>query len=83
MWMISCPATLAPKFNEEFFQWVKDTFRQLGEVQMKRGPLHDNRGMTLDYSVQGQVSNDMSHYVNKMVKEFPHENLKGASEASL
>ena len=38
--------------------------------------------MTLDYSVPGQVSINMSHYVDKMVKEFPHENLKGASVAS-
>ena len=38
--------------------------------------------MTLDYSVPGQVSIDMSHYVEKMVKEFPQENLKGASLAS-
>ena len=39
--------------------------------------------MTLDYSVPGQVSISMSHYVKKMVKEFPQENLKGASVASL
>ena len=38
--------------------------------------------MTLDYSVPRQVSIDMSHYVKKMVKEFPQENLKGASVAS-
>ena len=38
--------------------------------------------MTLDYSVPEQVSIDMSHYVKKMVKEFPQENLKGASVAS-
>ena len=38
--------------------------------------------MTLDYSVPGQVSINMSHYVKKMVKEFPQENLKGASVAS-
>ena len=38
--------------------------------------------MTLDYSVPGQVSIDMSHYVEKMVKEFPQENLKGASVTS-
>ena len=38
--------------------------------------------MTLDYSVPGQVSINMSHYVKKMVKEFPQENLKRASVAS-
>ena len=38
--------------------------------------------MTLNYSVTGQVSINMSHYVEKMVKEFPQEYLKGASVAS-
>ena len=39
--------------------------------------------MTLDYSVPGQVSISMSHYVEKRVKEFPQENVKGATVASL
>ena len=38
--------------------------------------------MMLDYSVPGQVSIIMSHYVEKMVKTFPQESLKGASVAS-
>ena len=38
--------------------------------------------MTLNHSVPGQVSLNMSHYVEKLVKEFPQENLKGASVAS-
>ena len=71
-----------PKVNNKFLQWIKDMFGQLGEVKMTQGPLHDYLGVTLDYSVPGQVSIDMSHYVEKMVKEFPQENLKGASVAS-
>ena len=39
--------------------------------------------LALHYSVPGEVSINMSHYVKKMVKEFPQEHLKGASEASL
>ena len=39
--------------------------------------------MPFNYSVQGQVSINISHYVEKMVKEFPRENLNGASVASL
>ena len=72
-----------PKVNDKFLQWIKDIFGQLREVKMTQGPLHDDLGMTLDYSVPGPVSIDMSHYVEKMVKEFPQENLKGASVASL
>ena len=58
-------------------------FRQLGEVKITQGPLNDYLGMTIDYSVPGQVSIDMSHYVKKTVKEFPQENLTGVSVASL
>ena len=58
-------------------------FGQLSEVKMTRGPLHDCLGLTLDYSVPGQVSINMSHYVKRMVKEFPQESFKGASVASL
>ena len=71
-----------PKVNNKLLQWIEDTFRQLGEVKKTQDPLHDYLGMTLDYSVPGQVSIDMSHYVKKMVKEFPQESLKGASVAS-
>ena len=67
-----------PKVNDEFLQWIKHTFGQLGEVKITQCPLHDYLGMTLDYSVPGQLSIDISHYVRKMVKEFPQENLKGA-----
>ena len=49
---------------------------------MTQGLLHDYLGMTLNYALPGQVSVDMSHYVEKMVKEVPQEDLKGASVAS-
>ena len=49
---------------------------------MTQGLLHKYLAMTLDYSVPGQVSINMSHYVEKMVKEFAQENLKGESVAS-
>ena len=44
--------------------------------------VHNYLGMPLDYSVPGQVSINMSHYVEKMVNEFPQENLNGTSVAS-
>ena len=71
-----------PKVNDGFSQWIKDTFSQLREIKMTQGPLHDYLGMTLDYSVPGQVYINMSHSVKIMVKDFPKENLKGASVAS-
>ena len=71
------------KVNDEFLQWIKDMFGQLRQVKTTQGLLHDYLVMALNYSVPGQVSIDMSNYVEKMVKEFPQENLKGASVASL
>ena len=72
-----------PKVNDEFLQWIKDMLGQLGEVKTTQCPPHNYLGMTLDYSVPGQVSINMSDYAKKMVKEFPQENLRGASVASL
>ena len=48
---------------------------------MTQGLLHDYLGMTLDFSVPEQISINMSHNVEKMVKELHQENLKGASVA--
>ena len=72
-----------PKVNDKFLQWIKDTFGQLREVKMTWGPLLGYLGMTLAFSVPGQVSINMSHYVKKMVKEFPQENLNRAPVALL
>ena len=62
-----------PKVNDKFLQWIRDMFGQLREVKMTQGLLHNYLGMTFNYSVPGQVSINMSHYVEKMVKEFPQE----------
>ena len=50
---------------------------------MTWGPLLGYLGMTLAFSVPGQVSINMSHYVKKMLKEFPQENLNRAPVALL
>ena len=71
-----------PKVNNEFLQWIKDRFGQLSEVKMTQGLLHNYIGMILDYSVPQQVSINMSHYVKKMVRDFPQENLKVVPVAS-
>ena len=42
-----------------------------GEVKYTRGPKHDYLGMTIDFSVPGQVSIHMIDYVTKICEEFP------------
>ena len=37
---------IGPRVNNEFLQWIENTFRQLGEVRMTQGLLHDYLGMT-------------------------------------
>ena len=45
---------------------------------MTQGKIHDYLGMILDYTVDGQVSIDMTCYVDSMVSNFPTEDLQGA-----
>ena len=65
------------KVNDEFIQWIRDTFGAIGEVKVTRGKVHDYLGMILDYRVKGQVTIDMTRYVESMVDSFPQEELQG------
>ena len=65
------------KVQDEFLQWIRDTYGSIGEVKVTRGKIHEYLGMKLDYSVQGQVSIDMVDYVQSMVEGFPKEHLQG------
>ena len=67
-----------PKVNDSFIEWLKVEYGQLGEVKTSRGKKHDYLGMTLDYSVDGEVKIDMVEYVKKMVTEFPQDRLRGS-----
>jgi hypothetical protein len=66
-----------PKVIDQFIQWIKDTYGSIGEVKVTRGKIHEYLGMKLDYSVPGQVSIDMSDYVQSMIDGFPYKQLKG------
>ena len=66
------------RVNDQFLHWVNKEFGSLGEVKTTRGKIHDYLGMILDYSVDGQVSIDMTRYVDSMVSNFPTECLQGA-----
>ena len=71
-----------PRVNDQFIQWLNDTYGAISEVKAVRGKIHDYLGMTLDYSTPGQVSVDMSDYVAKMVYEYSQEDLTGSSATS-
>ena len=60
-----------------FLQWVSDTYGSIGEVKTTRGKVHDYLGMTLDYSVPGQVTVNMKDYVQTMLDSYLQEGLQG------
>ena len=68
-----------PKVNDKPTKWLEDKYgRKEHPVKFVRGPRHDYLGMTLDYSVKGEVKIDMVKYVKSMVNDFP-EDLGGKS----
>jgi hypothetical protein len=70
------------KVNDSFLVWLNSKYGKLTPVRATRGKLHDYLGMTLDYTMKGQVSIDMVDYVNKMLKEYTLEGLEGTKVAS-
>ena len=66
-----------PKVNDQFIEWTNQMYGEFGEVKATRGKLHDYKGMTLDYQVKGQVLIGMTDYIQKMVEEYPQEELQG------
>ena len=64
------------KVNDEFEEWLQKEFGQVKRVTGTRGKRHVYLGMTLDYSIPGEVKIDMTDYVKTMIEEFPEE-LKG------
>ena len=68
-----------PKVNDSFIDWLNKEYGQIAEVKTSRGKKHDYLGMTLDYSVEGEVKIDMIDYVKKMVTEFPEDALAGSA----
>jgi hypothetical protein len=70
------------KHIDDFITWIKQTYGTIGEVKTTRGKVHHYLGMKLDYTVKRQVTIDMVDYVNKMISDFPKEDLKGARVTS-
>ena len=61
------------KFNDEFFDWLKDKYADdtIEEVKAKVGTKQNYLGMTLDYTTPGVLQVDITEYVKSMVEDFP------------
>jgi hypothetical protein len=53
-----------------------------GEMTVSRGRVHKYLGMTLDYTVCGQVNISMFDYVNKIINAFDKAKPKGGGTKS-
>ena len=64
-----------PKVNDKFLYWLENKYAndKIGKIKATRGKIHDYLAMTLDYNIAGVVKIDMSHYIDKMIQEFPEE----------
>ena len=65
---------------EEVIAMLNERYGKLDEVTVTRGDVHEYLGMTMDYSVPGEVSFKMTEYVEKMLDECP-EYLGGRGTA--
>jgi hypothetical protein len=64
----------------DFLAWLKTQYGQIGELKVHRGKEHEYLGMKLNYKVPGQVSFDMSDYVEHMLSGFPTEEIQSKSK---
>jgi hypothetical protein len=71
-----------PEVVDDFIEWVRKQYGEIGELKVTRRTGHEYLGMILDYTVPGQVSVDMTRYVGNMLQEHPSKCLSGSRVAS-
>jgi hypothetical protein len=64
-----------PKVVDEMIAWLKQEYEQIfedgsGKMTVSRGKVHKYLGMTLDYSISGQVKITMLDYVDEILTAF-------------
>jgi hypothetical protein len=64
-----------PKINDEFGIWCNSTYgsKDLGNVKIVRGKVHDYLAMIMDYTQDGALKIDMKYYIKGMLDDFPYE----------
>jgi hypothetical protein len=67
---------------DDMILWLRHTYEEIlsdgeGQMTVRRGKVHDYLGMTLDYSVPGQVKIDMTDYVKLMNDDFEQYDPSG------
>jgi hypothetical protein len=68
-----------PSVVTKMIAWLKSTYERLfsdgsGVMTVKRGKVHEYLGMTLDFSVEGEVKVTMIPYIKEIIEQFaPHD----------
>jgi hypothetical protein len=67
--------------------WLRQEYESIfedgsGEMTVSRGRVHKYLGMTLDYTVRGQVNISMFDYADKIINPFDKAEPKGGSTKS-
>jgi hypothetical protein len=66
-----------PSVNDDFLDWLNETYGQVKAVTATRGVVHEYLGMRLDYGKTGKIQIDMREYIQVMLQEFPNNLSKG------
>jgi hypothetical protein len=67
--------------------WLRQEYESifedgLGRMTVRRGRVHKYLGMTLDYTIHGQVNISMFDYVNEIINAFNKAEPKGGGTKS-
>jgi len=76
-----------PKVMDDMIQYLRDEYESIfedgsGAMTVSRGKVHKYLGMTLDYSVRGQVKISMCDYVEEILTAFDKAEPKCAGTKS-
>ncbi len=73
--------------NDNMIDWLRQEYESifedgLGRMTVRRGRVHKYLGMTLDYTIHGQVNISMFDYVNEIINAFNKAEPKGGGTKS-
>jgi hypothetical protein len=76
-----------PKVMDKMIKWLRQEYESIfedgsGEMIVSRGKVHTYLGMTLDYTVRGQVKITMIGYVDEILIAFDKADPKGCGTKS-
>ncbi len=61
---------------DKFIEWTCDKYEdENGKIKLSCGKKHKYLGMSLDYSVPGELKIDMKKYVQEIIESFPDQEI--------